>query len=76
MRFLSDLENLKIFCISYYKEIIVISFSTLFIILHHHHTIGNFWISSFIYFGVFPVPTILIFFRKNPLDFGLRLGDY
>ncbi len=76
MKFLSDLENLKNFCISYYQEIIVISFSTLFIILHHHHRIGNFWLSSFIYFGIFPILTILILLRKNPLDFGLKLGDY
>lgn len=76
MKFLSELGNLKNFCIIYYQEIIVISFSTLFIILHHHHEIKNFWISSFIYFGVLPILTILILFRKNPLDFGLRIGDY
>ena len=76
MKFLSDLGNLKNFCVRYYQEIIVVSFSTLFIILHHHHEIKNFWISSFIYFGVFPILTILILLRKNPLDFGLRPGDY
>jgi len=76
MRFLSEHKNQNNFLKRYYKEIIVISFSTLFIILHHYHRIGNFWVSSFIYFGVFPTLTILIFLRKNPLDFGLRPGDY
>jgi len=76
MKFLSDLGSLKNFFVRSYNEIIVISFSTLFIILHHHHGIENFWLSSFIYFGVFPVLTILIFLRKNPLNFGLGIGDY
>lgn len=76
MRFLTDLRNLKNVFIGYYQEIIVIAFSTLFIILNYHHEIKNFWISSFIYFGVFPILTILIFLRKNPLDFGLRIGDW
>lgn len=76
MKFLSDLGNFKSFFLRYYRELIVISFSTLFMILNFHHKIGEFWISSFIYFSIFPILTILILLRKNPLDFGLRLGDY
>ena len=76
MRILSEPNNIKNFLLTYYKEIIVISFSTLFLILHHHHRIENFWISSFLYFGVFPILTILILLRRNPLDFGLRIGNY
>ena len=76
MRFLSDLGNLKSFFVRYYNEIVVIAFSTLFIILNYHHEIKSFWISSFVYFGLFPILTILILLRKNPLDYGLRLGDY
>jgi membrane protease YdiL (CAAX protease family) len=71
-----ELKNLGGFIKNYYNEIVVISFATLFMILHSYHEIENFWISSFIYFGVFPVLTILIFLRKNPLDFGLRIGNY
>lgn len=71
-----ELKNLGGFLKNYYNEIVVIGFSTLFIILHAHHRIENFWISSFVYFGVLPVLTILIFLRKNPLDFGLRIGNY
>lgn len=76
MKFISDLGNLKNFLISYYREILVVSFSTLFIILNHHHKIGETWLSSFIYFGVLPLLTIVILLRKNPLDFGLRIGDW
>jgi len=71
-----ELKNLGGFFKGWYKEIVVISFATLFMILFNHHKIENFWISSIVYFGLFPVLTILILLRKNPLDFGLRLGDY
>lgn len=76
MKFITDLGNLKNFCVLNYNEIIVISFSTLFLVLNEYNPIGTYWISSFVYFGVFPILTILIFLRKNPLDYGLRLGDY
>ena len=72
----SELRNLGGFLKGWYREIIVISFATLFMILHNHHKIENFWISSIIYFGLLPILTILIFLRKNPLDFGLRIGKY
>jgi membrane protease YdiL (CAAX protease family) len=72
----SELKNLGVFLKGWHREIIVISFATLFIILHNHHKIENFWISSIIYFGLLPILTILIFLRKNPLDFGLRIGKY
>ncbi len=71
-----EIKNLTGFLKSWYNEIIVISFATLFMILHYHHQIENFWISSFVYFGVLPILTIVIFLRKNPLDFGLRIGNY
>jgi len=72
----TELKNLIGFLRNNYNEIVVICFATLFMILHNYREIENFWISSFIYFGIFPVLTILIFLRKNPLDFGLRLGNY
>ena len=71
-----DLNNLGGFLRNWYQEIVVIGFATLFIVLHSHHKIENFWISSLVYFGVLPILTIVIFLRKNPLDFGLRIGDY
>lgn len=72
----TELKILVGFLRNNYNEIVVICFATLFMILHSYREIENFWISSFIYFGIFPVLTILIFLRKNPLDFGLRLGNY
>ncbi len=71
-----ELSSMFYFLRTYFTEIIIISTSTLFIVLNRHHRIENYWISSFIYFAVLPILTTLIVLRKNPLDFGLRLGDY
>ena len=71
-----ELKNLGSFLRGWYQEIAVICFATLFIILHHHHKIENFWLSSFIYFGLLPILVIAILLRKNPIDFGLRFGNY
>jgi membrane protease YdiL (CAAX protease family) len=57
------------------SEIIVIVFATLFIALDKYQPIGSEWVSTFVYYGVFPILVILIILRKNPLDFGLRLGS-
>jgi len=72
----SELKNLGGFLKGWYQEIVVNSFATLFMILFNHHKIENFWVSSLIYFGILPVLAILIILRKNPLDFGLRIGNY
>lgn len=73
--FRSDLNNLREFFWGYSSEIIVVSSSTLFMILNEYHPIGSFWVSSFVYFAVLPALVILILLRRNPLDFGLRLGN-
>ena len=57
------------------NETIIIGSATLFITLDKYHTIGPQWLSAFIYYAVFPVLVIFIVLRKNPLDFGLRLGS-
>jgi hypothetical protein len=72
----SELRNFRVFLKGWYQEIVVISFAALFMIIHNHHQIENFWISSLVYFGLLPILTILIFLRKNPLDFCLRIGNY
>lgn len=73
--FTSDLKNLKGFVTGYFSEIVVVSSATLFMILNEYHPIGSFWISSLVYFAVLPAAVILIVLRRNPLDFGLRLGN-
>lgn len=57
------------------RETVIIVSGTLFITLDNYHLIGPEWLSTFIYYAVFPILIILIVLRKNPLDFGLRLGS-
>lgn len=73
--FRSDLKNLKGFFTGYFPEIVVVSFATLFMILHEYRPIGSFWVSSLVYFAICPLAVILIVLRKNPMDFGLRIGN-
>ena len=58
------------------SEAIVIISATLFIILNQYHPIRNQSLSTFLYYALFPILVILIVMRKNPLDYGLRLGSH
>lgn len=70
----SELKALFSFIHRNWNEVAVISLSTLFFILAKYNPIGNHWQSSAIYYGLCPLLSILIVLRRNPLDFGLRLG--
>ncbi len=56
------------------NETVIIAAAVLFLTLDHYHPIGPNWLSTFLYYGVFPLLVIMIILRKNPLDFGLRWG--
>lgn len=58
-----------------YRELVVVLSATLFLTLHDYHTIGNTLLSSLIYYVALPLLVIVILLRRNPLDFGLRLGN-
>jgi membrane protease YdiL (CAAX protease family) len=57
------------------NEVIIIAAAMLFITLDRYHPIGPNWLSSLLYYGLFPIVIILLVLRKNPLDFGLRWGE-
>ncbi len=57
------------------NEVIIIAAAVLFITLDRYHPIGPGWLSSLLYYGIFPIIIILLVLRKNPLDFGLRWGE-
>jgi len=57
------------------RETVILAFATLFLILDKYHPIGSEWVSTFLYYGVFPIFVILVVLRKNPLDFGLSAGS-
>ena len=57
-------------------ETIVILTATIFISLDHYHVIKNGDFSTFLFYAVFPILVILIVLRKNPLNFGLGIGNF
>lgn len=57
-------------------EILIIGLSTLFLALDKYFPIYRQWTSALVYFGILPVLAIIVFLRKNPLDFGLRPGNF
>lgn len=70
-----ELGALGQFCKSNGKEVIIVTFSILFICLNEYNPIGNDTLSTFLYYAVFPLLVILIILRKNPLDYGLKWGS-
>jgi membrane protease YdiL (CAAX protease family) len=74
--FKQELQAIGSFFRRNYREIVVISLATLFLTVAGYHPIGPPWVSSLIYFAVLPILTITIILRRNPLDFGLRLGNF
>ena len=57
------------------SETIVVLSATLCLVLDRYHTIDPTWFSTFVYYAVIPLLVIIIILRKNPLDFGLRVGS-
>jgi uncharacterized protein len=74
--FKKELREIASFFKRNYREIVVISLAALFLTVAGYHPIGPRWVSSLIYFAVLPILTITIILRRNPLDFGLRLGNF
>ncbi len=71
-----ELKELYSFFKRNYSEIVVIGLATLFLTIERYHSIGPPWVSSLIYFAVLPILTIIVLLRRNPLDFGLRFGNW
>lgn len=74
--FRQEMKQLVSFLKSYFQEIIVLCLAILFLVLQWYQPIGSsLVVSRLIYYVIFPVLTILIILRKNPLDFGFRVGN-
>jgi membrane protease YdiL (CAAX protease family) len=58
------------------KETIVVCMASLCLALQEYHSFRPDWASSLVYYAVLPMLSILFLLRKNPLDFGLRLGNW
>jgi len=70
-----ELRAIASFFVRNYREIVVIGLATLFLVVAGYQAIGPPWISALIYFLILPLAVILFILRRNPLDFGLRLGN-
>ncbi len=75
--FKQELGEIYSFIKNNYSETVVLCTSTLFLVLAICRPISSSLIVNYlVYYAILPIFTILIILRKNPLDFGLRLGDY
>lgn len=75
--FNQELQEIYSFFKNNCRETVILSMATLFLVLGNYRLIrSSLVISYLIYYVIFPVFTILIILRKNPLDYGLRIGNY
>lgn len=56
------------------NEAVVISTASLFLVLNYYHPLWNVWFSTLFYCAILPIIVIVVVLRRNPLDFGFRLG--
>jgi len=60
----------------YRNEEIVLAAACFFLTLERYHPLPYDWVDQLFYFGLLPILVILLFLRRNPLDFGLRVGNF
>ena len=76
-RLRKELQEIYSFLKNNYNEIIILGLATLFLSLDRYRPLGSSLVESrLIYYTILPVLTILIVLRKNPLDYGFRIGNY
>ena len=74
--FKEEFGGLGQFLKHYATETVVMFSAALFLSLDHYHVIKNGDFSTFLFNAVFPILVILIVLRKNPLKFGLGIGNF
>ena len=74
--FKEEFSGLGHFLKQYFTETIIVLTAALFISLDRYHVIKNGDFSTFLFYAVFPILVILIVLRKNPLNFGLGIGNF
>ncbi len=58
-----------------YSLLVIIGSATLFLMLDIYHPVWSQWSSSMLYYLLLPLLVIVLLLRRNPLDFGFRLGS-
>ena len=71
----TETNGIHLFLRRNYNEVVVLGFATLFATLEAYHLVWNQWFSYLLYYAFLPILVILVVMRKNPLDFGLKLGN-
>ncbi|MBM3132112.1 MAG: CPBP family intramembrane metalloprotease [Chloroflexi bacterium] len=56
-------------------ELAILCSAILFLAISENHSVGDRWSDALLYYAALPILVILSL-RKNPLDFGLRPGDW
>ena len=69
-----ELQNISSLLKTNKREIVIFTCATLFLTLANYHPVWNYWFSSLLYYAILPVGVVLSL-RRNPLDFGLRIGQ-
>lgn len=71
----NEVSGIYLFLKRNYNEVILLSSATLFIILKIYHPVWDQWFSYLLYYALLPILVIIFLLRKNPMDFGLKLGN-
>jgi membrane protease YdiL (CAAX protease family) len=58
------------------NDILVIVLAALFLILSRYHRFETRWLNFLLYYALFPFLSVILILRKNPVDFGLKPGDF
>jgi hypothetical protein len=75
--FIRELKEIGSFSRRYYHEIVVIGVATLALTLYKYYPVSSAeWGDALVYFAALPLFAIVVLLRRNPLDFGLRPGNY
>lgn len=72
----TELRELYAFIRRHGRETIVVCVASLCLVLQEYHSFRPEWGSSMVYYAVLPILSIIFLLRKDPLDFGLRLGNW
>jgi len=73
--FKTEIKGIYLFLKRNYNEVVILGSATLFAILKVYNPVWNQWFSHLLYYAFLPILVIIVLLRKNPLDFGLKLGN-
>jgi membrane protease YdiL (CAAX protease family) len=55
---------------------LILAAACFFLSLERYHPLHNDWLDQLLYFAILPVLVIVLLLRKNPLNFGLKTGNF